>query len=462
MALVTVLTGHPLGSLSRDLLGTNLLAADPHSGAASTRAVLQQAEIALVRWPGGGDADRYLWASNAFAPCPGRTAKRLAPGVAFDAWMQSIAVPLQLDVAVTLNYGSTASCRAGGDAAYAAAWVRDAKAHGYGVRYWTIGNEPYFASEIDRNVPAHDARMYARRIATEFYPKIKAADPHALVGVAMALGSLNGSSAGDVWDETVLAQARYDFVEIHFYPSYGNTSDDRTVLTDDVAWLARIFAQAREMLQRYGHANAPIVLGEFDRDSGSKPADTPGHETLSIVDALFTDEVIGEAANAHVPVAASWLGIDRLFPDPVPSPRAYGWQSYGSWGLAESGSVQRLFPKTRAYQVAAAFFGAGGQVLATTCDDSAIRAYAAKRSDGYAVLLVNTDGEHAHAIDLALESASPSRFAMTTTSYGKGEYDRSRYGVWAGVVRTNLGSIALPHRFLLPPWSATAVELRAK
>ena len=296
-ALVSIVVDvlHPAGTTSRDQLATNLLVANPDSGNPAYRAVFAATHLGLIRWPGGGDADLYHWSTNSFSRCPHRRTQAPAPAVAFDRWMRTMILPSHLDVAITVNYGSNAACTGGGDPEEAAAWVRDARVRRDPVRYWTVGNEPYFASEMDRHARAHDAATYARIESTQFYPRMKSADPQALVGIPIALGSGVGSESNDRWDETVLAQARYDFIEIHFYPSYGNTSDDRTLLTDDVDWLARIFSQARDLLARSGHPATPIVLGEFDRDSGSIPADVPGHETLSVVDALFTDEVIGEA-----------------------------------------------------------------------------------------------------------------------------------------------------------------------
>lgn len=454
-ALVTLVVHarHPLAPVSRDVLATNLLVADPNSGSAAYRSVYEGAHIGLIRWPGGGDADLYQWRDNRFSACPGRRLAAPSPSVAFDRWMRTAIAPLHLDVAVTVNYGSDASCTRGGDADEAAAWVRDARAHGDAVRYWTVGNEPYFRSEIDRNDPAHDPGEYARRVAREFYPRMKAADPRAQVGIAMALGSLTGDSANDAWDRLVLARARYDFVELHFYPSYGNTSDDRELLGDHVAWLRRIFTQARALLVAAGHPGTPILLGEFDRDSGSIPGDVPGHETTSVVDALFTDEVIGEAIDAGSPVAASWLGIDRVYPDPQPSPRAFGLQRYGSWGLARSGSPQMRFPKFYAYQVAAPLVVPGARAFAVDVRDPALHAYAAGRVGELAVMVVNAD-QHAPRT-IALAAPFKRGCAARTIAYGLDQYRRGGGAVTRAWSRC-------PTTFVIPAWTAETIVVTGR
>src|SRR5208282_2852061 len=69
----------------------------------------QAAGITQVRWPGGSDSDLYHWVTN--SECDGGYADG---NDTFSNFVNDMAVPANLDVALTANYGSNASCNGGG------------------------------------------------------------------------------------------------------------------------------------------------------------------------------------------------------------------------------------------------------------------------------------------------------------------------------------------------------------
>ncbi len=109
------------------------------------------------------------------------------------------------------------------------------------------------------------------------------------------------SASTDTWDQTVLANAKYDFVEMHYYPEAltginndscsqpGPTNSERISLLRERCW-----PQAAMRI--------PIYLGEFDRDA------IENHATVSIVNRLFNAIAIGEVAKAGVTLATQWQG----------------------------------------------------------------------------------------------------------------------------------------------------------
>jgi hypothetical protein len=130
---------------TRDQLGANMLVSVPESGKPAYLPLLKSAGIRLLRWPGGNAADEYQWQTNSWSTCSPYLDYPPRKDNAFDLWMGNVAKPLQADVAITVNYGSNASCSSGGDPAVAAAWVDHANnAMHDGIRYWTVGNEQYF------------------------------------------------------------------------------------------------------------------------------------------------------------------------------------------------------------------------------------------------------------------------------------------------------------------------------
>ena len=389
--------------------------------------------------------------------------------------MQNYARPLGAEVTITVNYGSNATCTGPGDPNEAAAWVNYANnVKHYGIKYWTVGNEQYFP-EIDLDPVPYSPQTYANRVANQFYPLMKAQDPTIQVGIDMALGNATYSATSNNWDQVVLATAKYDFVEMHYYPEYNNQDDDAALLTKWADQIAANFKNARTLLAANGHPNTPIFLGEFDRDSGV-PAGYggPGHESVSIVNALFNAIVIGEVTKAGIGMATAWLGVDTCESEVTspPASTAYGWQSFGSFGMfANTGKnspyscedkgvpARTPFPKARAFQILKEYVIAGETPIAVTSSNAAVRAYAATNRGGYAFLLVNTDSSASQPISVGVTNGPAESYTATTLTYGQSQYDQSKYGIWAGPVSSALGAVGGSANISLPPWSITLVRL---
>ncbi len=118
-----------------------------------------------VRWPGGSDSDLYHWSTNTL--CDGGYADA---NDTFSNFVTDIAVPAKLDVALTADYGSNATCNGGGDPSEAAAWAA-ALADGVTVSHMTVGNEEYGSWEYDLHSTPHDPTTYAAAVvgATGYY-----------------------------------------------------------------------------------------------------------------------------------------------------------------------------------------------------------------------------------------------------------------------------------------------------
>jgi len=461
--------------MNRDQLGANSALYFNESATTSLATLLQGVGLGMIRWPGGGVADNYHWQTNINTEqtvngqnlCTPNW--NVNPATAFDPFMLNMVKAGGFDLNITVNYGSNLACTGGGDPNEAAAWVNYANnVQHYGVKYWTVGNEQYFNAlnpfAIDLNSPPHNASYYASQVANHFYPLMKAQDPTIQVGVDIVAGTLSGNNIIPSWDQIVLANAKYDFVEMHFYPEYGPNDNDLTLLTTAPAALASYFATARSELSAAGHASTPIYLGEFDADSGG------GKQTLSIVDALFTGMVLGEVAKAGFPMETVFEGGDDCPNTGNESSSIYGWQNIGSFGMYSSadtfqscsslGPPLTPFPKARAYQLASQFVVAGEKPLAVTNTANLVRAYGATQGSGFAFMLFNLDQNNATTQTVGVKNTSRTSFTATTTTYGKAQYDQSQNGVWAGPVSASLGTVNNPFSITLPPWSMTVVQLK--
>jgi hypothetical protein len=101
---------------------------------------------------------------------------------------------------------------------------------------------------------------------------------------------------------------------------------------------------------------------------------------------------------------------------------------------------------------------------AQVASSTSIRAYAATQGSGYAVWLFNLDENKYTPIDLTLQGAAKPSFSVSTTTYGKAQYDDSQPppggpGVWTGPVSQSLGAVASSAAIglTLPPWSMTVL-----
>jgi len=430
-------------------------------------ASLQSVGFTAVRFPGGSTSDGYHWegtTANPAAPtfCGGGYGN---PNSTFDNFMTDVARPANLDVAITLNYGSNEACNGGGDPNEAAAWVDYSNNNRkYGVHWWTVGNEEFGSWEYDLHALKNDAATYANAVATGYYPAIKAKDPTAMVGVDVEPGW------SPAWDPTVLAQAKYDFVELHWYAQGPGSESDAYLIGNATNYLASTIASLKTELASAGHAGTPIYIGELGSVSSN-----PGKQTTSITQALFAGQVIGTMLNAGIARSTWWLaygGCNDAGGGGNFSASLYGWQNFGGYqmlsdGLPEYGcygapSIARgtLLPTAVVYQIAAAFAHGGERVFAAPVNASLpnVRAFATSQGAKYNVLLFNLDQNNAVNVPVGI-SALASGSGATVTTYGKAQYDQSKNNVWTGSVTSTLGSWRGSVTVALPAWSVTLVSI---
>ena len=448
-------------AISSKVIGTNMgVWFDPTQTGVAIG--LKNANIKAMRWPGGSMADLYHWQTN--TTCPGGYAN---PNATFNKFMTAIVKPLNLDLAVTLNYGSNAACNGGGDPLEAAAWVANAKQQNYKVNTWTVGNENYGSWETDMHAAKWDPMTYAQAVATGYYPAIKAADPNALVGVVVDAQSPYGTAD---WDKIVLANARYDFVEYHWYAQGAGYESDSFLLSSPV-WLTASINTIKQELAAVGKANTPIMIGELGSVVGGR-----NKQMMSITQALFAGQALGELMNAGVSRAHWYTGYGDCY-DNNPatdnySSSLYGWQNFGGYEIFSDGlpyfKCQQvtipqgtLFPTAQALKLMSLVALDGEHMIGSSISGtnaSAIRAYAMTNRGGNAVVLFNLDRASAHAVTVNVPGVTSSS-AVTVSHYDRAIYDRSKQNVWAGTTTSSLRAQRLPLSLNLTPWSMTVVQM---
>ena len=490
---VSVDQSKPGLAVTDQILGMNMAVwFDPTAGGASPSPVVDaftSTGVKAVRWPGGSESDDYDWQTN--TACDNGYTTSTAD---FTDFVNAFVKPAGVDVALTADYGSNAACNGPGVPSEAAAWLTAALDDGITVSHMTVGNEEYGNWEEDMHTPSsnqHNASVYAGEMigGSGFYQALKAASPQTLVGIDVDADNTTGG-----WDQTVMANAKgsYDFVEYHYYPESPSPSDggqppnDHFLVYDAAPGLTTSINTIRQELQNYGTPDTPIYVGEI----GTTYSD-PGTQSLSITQALYAGQVLGEAMNDGVSRLTWWIafgGCNDAASDPNSyfSSTLYGWQQFGGYmlfsdGLPEDGCESSdgvtiptvaegtPFPTARAFQLFSNVAVNGESVLPATvsgADTSDVRAYAATHSGGTALVLFNLNEATSEAVQITL-SATTTTKDITVITYDKAMYDQTQSASgtahWLGTTAapipstTDLGAQSLPYSLTLTPWSMNVV-----
>ena len=432
----------------------------------------QAAGITQVRWPGGSDSDLYHWATN--SECDGGY---FDTNDTFSNFVNDMAVPANLDVALTANYGSNAACNGGGEPSEASAWVTAALADGITVSHMTVGNEEYGSWEYDLHSTPNDPSIYAAAVVgtTGYYNAIKTASPNTLVGVDVDADNSNGG-----WDNTVLANAKgaYDFVEYHYYPETPGQESDTFIVQQAAQELTTNINTLRSEMTKWGTPDTPIYVGEI---GGAYT--NPGKQSWSITQGLYAGQVLGEMMNDGVSRLTWWIGFGNCNgASGNDSTSLYGWQDFGAYnvfsdgpsdtGCAGAGPIGTMSPTARAFQLFSQMAVTGQTVLSATVagDTTDVRAYAATNPNGTALLLFN-DNETTSEQVLVTLSGKSSSSSVNVTTYDKAIYDLSGSptgtppdpagtSTWAPPNTTSMGAQSLPMILTLTPWSMNVVIIQ--
>jgi hypothetical protein len=448
-------------AVSSQLLGMNMAYWYDPSTAAIVPAFLT-AGIKGIRWPGGSGANDYHWATNSL--CSGGSTY---PADAFDTYIADVIQPGDFDLALTANYSSDAACAGPGDPAEAAAWVQNALNNGNYVTHVTVGNENWGSWEPDLHAIPHDPTTYADATANGYYPQIKAVNPNVQVGVGVNPWN------SPAWDPIVLSQAKYDFVEYHFYAGGPGAESDTFLVQQAAEQLTTAINAIKAELTTAGAPNTPIFVGEI-----GSVYDDPGKQTSSITQALFAGQILGEMMNDGVSRAAWWLGFGGCDSDPTVdnfSNSLYGWQNFGGYmvfsdGLPEYGctgaaiptlAAGTLLPTARAFQLFSNVALDGEKALTANVSGDAtdVRVYAATNRGGTALVVFNLNETASEPVGITLSKQSASS-NVTVETYSKAIYDQSKTNVWAAPTVTDLGAQSLPLALTLDPWSMNVVIVK--
>lgn len=358
-------------------LGANTASWDGDFLDSDIPSLLEQADIGVLRYPGGSYADYYDWETNTANGQPDSVDWQQFSSIAETAG----AIPF-----VTVNYGS-------GTPAEAAAWVATARSDPrLSDMWWEIGNEEYGPWETDDHPNPHTPQSYAT-YAAGFLSAMHQANPHAAIGFPYALTTQQAAGTGTgvanpgAWNSTILQAdgSQLAFADVHWYPFYGTPTLTSNQILASVSTIPSVMRSIRATLSSH-HSRAAVVVGESN-----------------ISNAEITYNVAPVAALYTAATALEWLSQGAA---------SYDWwdlHNYGTpqgdFGMLSSGTsgepaVDTPFPSYYGYELASLLTAPGSWLRAVPSGVPNVLEFRADRASDSAVMLVNSDSAHDATVTL--------------------------------------------------------------
>ncbi|MFZ1085783.1 MAG: hypothetical protein WAN35_12535 [Terracidiphilus sp.] len=480
---ITVSTPSTPIAVTDQILGMNMAVWDDTTLAEAVTP-FETAGIKAVRWPGGSTSDFYHWEgtnNTPLNPSMCATGSYAFPNNTFANFVNDLAIPAGLDIALTADYGTNPACTGGGLPSEAAAWVTYAQSLGVTVSHMTVGNEEFGGWEMDMHVsppqdtstvnnkpgPSTTAPIYAAAVGLStgngFYAQIKAASPSTQVGV-----DIDPNYAP--WDQDVLSGSSYDFIEYHYYATNPGYENDTTLVKSAAQTLTTNIKKIRTEMTNWGtNKTAPIYVGEIGSVSSN-----PGKQSWSITQGLYAGQALGEMMNDGVVRSTWWIGFGNCNGTAGnDSASFYGWQDWGAYNVFSDGSADSscsgagplgtMSPTAQAFHLFSNVAVNNESVLtASVAGDTAdVVAYAATHSGGTALMLFNRNETTSEPVEITISGQSTAS-SVTVETYDKSIYDQTNatIPVWAEPTTTTITSPTLPLILTLTPWSMNVVIIQ--
>lgn len=262
---------------------------------------------------------------------------------------------------------------------------------GYGVRYWSIGNEPNIYPEDDlMDTEEYNAAWRAHAEA------MRAVDPGILF-VGPNVTGYTGNPATDPRDDAGRDWMRefllsngdlVDVVAIHYYPFPSSVNAPPATIdqlrANTPRWDA-LMVNLRALIRETTGRDLPIAIGEFNShwNHAVGGEGTPD----SFYNAIWLGDVLGRLIRQKVEIAAFFML------------RAGG--GFGGFGILGD---REVYPTYYVYQIYQRF---GSSLVYSSSDDPDVSIYAALRDDGALTLVVINLGSEAQEKRLMLEGFEP-------------------------------------------------------
>ncbi len=334
--------------------------------------------VTLLKYPGGNDADAYIW--NA----PGNNATEMDTDEYLAFCREVGAEPF-----ITVNFNQPPEL--------AAAWVRYCNGrHGTPVRYWEVGDEQWGWWAKGHSTP----EAYAAKYIT-FVKAMKAVDPGIKVATNVFLGL-----HPEHWTERVLAAAGdyIDMLSVTFYPQQWGKENDDSLLASAAGYREAFSRLRRDVEHAVGTERAGRLL--FVNVGYNSVNHSPGPQTLQMVNALWVADMLGSMAETGTDIACYWA-LHNAFP---PRGGDYGYLS--SEGKNTPSFSYYVFPLFRQTFC--------DSLVASTSSDPLVHAYATRSGNRAGIIVLNcsaTDGKRVALHWQRFNAASRARAVLLDSTH---------------------------------------------
>jgi hypothetical protein len=332
--------------------------------------------VTLLKYPGGNDADHYIWNSKENSDSEMDTDEYLA-----------LCREVGAEPFITINFNESPQL--------AADWVRYCNiTRGFNVKYWEVGDEQWGSWAKGHSSPEGYAKRYA-----EFVTAMKAVDPTIKVATNVALAgnapSLGGGSEG--WTARVLRAVpeHIDMLTITFYPQqWGKENDAELLKSVDV--YRKLFLQLKDEVKRVaGEKKAEEII--YINVGYNSVNHSPGPQTLQIVNALWVADMIGAMAEVGTDIACYWA-VHNAFP---PRKGDYGY-------LSSEGSNT---PNVNYYVFPMFVRHFGSTMVKARSSDKDVAVYAATAGKKLSLFVINKNNVQEKNLTIALDKFTPQKNA---------------------------------------------------
>jgi len=427
-----------------------------------TRTMLGAAQIKALRFPGGSLSDLYHWQTGKSDGTP--------PGSPPVTWVTNfdnfahVAMPLNAQVFITINYGS-------GTVQEAADWVTYSNVtKGYGFKYWEIGNECYGSWENDTHAVKWDPYSYALEVQA-CAAAMKAVDPTIKIGVVIVTGEdqyannqnhpATNPRTGQVhygWTPVMLSTLKSlgvtpDYVIYHRYEQAPGHESDAGLLQAAATW-KNDAANLRQQINDYMGTAGPGI--EIVCTENNSVYSNPGKQTTSLVNGLYLADSTGQLLQTEFNAMVWWdlrNGVDTSNNN---SSSLYGWRQYGDYGIMSSQGGP--YPTYYVHKLLSHFARGGEQIVTASSNSSLVAAYAALGPDGTLDLLViNKDPGSDASAQIDITGYTPG--SATVYWYGVPQDKAAKNGSGSPDISQTTAAASASFTYTFPAYSATVLSL---
>jgi hypothetical protein len=310
-------------------------------------AKIRASGITLLKYPGGNDADHYVWNSPSNNSTEMDTDEYIALCRAVGA-----------EPFITVNFNESPEL--------AAAWVRYCNiSKAYNVKLWEVGDEQWGTWARGHVPPEEYARKYIR-----FVDAMRSVDPTIKVATNVPLGA-----HPENWAHRVLKAApnHVDMLTFTYFPQQWGKENDDTLLAT-VGTFRQLYHQLRKDVEAsVGPARASTLM--YVNVGYNSVNHSPGPQTLQMVNALWTADMLGAMAEMGTDIACFWA-LHNFYP-----PRAGDFGYLSSEGKNTPRSSYYVFPLLRRH--------IWGNVCKVSNANPELSVYAGLEGKRLSILLIN-------------------------------------------------------------------------